>query len=513
MPNKTSSNITGWSRPTLKTYQPCSIEELSMIVRTARLEKTPLYPISRGLNWGYGSRSPVVGDCILVDLSNMNRIINADGISYDHPIAVIEPGVTQLQLYEFLAERLPKLTFNVTGSGKDTSIIGNALDRGVGYLGPKKNDLFGLEIITGTGELLHTGFRRLGDNSPLSQTHPFGLGPILEGLFYQSNFGIVANACLRLLPRQPVEIALTIQISNNDNFPLLIQELGRLKREGILTSVTHLANHTRSRTTLAYGIASYLEHACGLNKDFVSQETDKVLNAVISDGWTSLSVISGTKAQVQAVLKEIRKRIRKLGQIKIITDFRLTATYNIAHFFRFFPFFRDHAATIAAIKPLHGLVHGIPTDVGIENLLWKFNHPDMQADKLDQSNCGLLFISPALPMDGSIIKKTITEMEAIAKDFGHTLYVTVNIETDTSVVAITNLLFDRSNSEEIERAHQCADTLYNYLYSNKLEVYRARADMMEKITKNNPQYWGKIYALKQVFDPDNIIAPGRYNIY
>src|SRR5690606_17715473 len=112
-------------------------------------------------------------------------------------------------------------------------------------------------------------------------------------------------------------IALTIQISNNENFPLLIQELGRLKREGILTSVTHLANHTRARATLAYGIANYLEHACDLDKDFVSQETDKVLNAVISDGWTSLSVISGTKPQVQAMLKEIRKRIRKLGQVKI----------------------------------------------------------------------------------------------------------------------------------------------------------------------------------------------------
>lgn len=510
---KTNNNITGWSKSTLKTYQPCNIEELSTIVRTARLQKTPLYPVSKGLNWGYGSRSPVVENCILVDLSCMNRIINADSISYDHPIAVIEPGVTQIQLYEFLAKKLPKLTFNVTGSSIDTSIIGNALDRGIGYLGPKKNDLFGFEIVTGTGEPFRTGFRRLGNDSPLSQTHPFGLGPILDGLFYQSNFGIVANACLKLLPRQPIEVALSIQTSNNNNFPLLIQELGRLKREGILTSVTHLANHTRSRATLAYGVASYLEHTCGLSKDFVSQETDKVLDAIISDGWTSLSVVSGTKSLVQATLKEIRKRIRKFGQMKIITDSRLTAAYEIAHFLRFLQFFRNHAAILAAIKPLHGLVHSVPTNVGIENLLWKFNHPNMQADELDRSSCGLLFISPALPMDGLFIKKTITEMEAIAKDFGHILYVTVNIETDTSVVAITNLLFNRSNSEETERAHQCADALHNYLYSNKLEVYRARADMMEKITKTNPQYWGKIYALKQIFDPDNIIAPGRYNIY
>ena len=39
--------------------------------------------------------------------------LNANEISLDNPIAVIEPGVTQAQLADFLAEHCPKLTFNV----------------------------------------------------------------------------------------------------------------------------------------------------------------------------------------------------------------------------------------------------------------------------------------------------------------------------------------------------------------------------------------------------------------
>ncbi|HEX8874220.1 MAG TPA: hypothetical protein VF780_06290, partial [Nitrosospira sp.] len=75
-----------------------------------------------------------------------------------------------------------------------------------------------------------------------------------------------------------------------------------------------------------------------------------------------------------------------------------------------------------------------------------------------------------------------------------------------------NLLFDRASPEEVDRAHDCADALLTYMRSKKLEPYRARADMMDKIVAADPVYWERIHVLKQVFDPDNIIAPGRYNL-
>jgi hypothetical protein len=33
------------------------------------------YPISRGKNWGYGSRVPARDGCVLLDLGRMNRIV------------------------------------------------------------------------------------------------------------------------------------------------------------------------------------------------------------------------------------------------------------------------------------------------------------------------------------------------------------------------------------------------------------------------------------------------------
>jgi 4-cresol dehydrogenase (hydroxylating) len=510
-PNR-SSNVTAISKAILAVHEPTSVEEIISIVRAARASRTPLYPVSTGFNWGYGSRSPIVENCALVDLGRMNRILNAATISVDNPIAVIEPGVTQIQLYEFLQNHCPELAFNVTGSGRDTSIIGNALDRGVGYNGPRKDDIFGLEIITGTGDILRTGFRRLGDSSPLAHTHPFGLGPILDGLFFQSNFGIVTSACFRLFPRRPKEVVVSFALRRTDNLPIFINELARLKRDGLLTSVTHIANHARTRSTLSSGIIRYLENECGFRRERAIAETDRAIGTVVTSEWTSMASVTGNRRQVKAALQDIRRRICGVARSRVITDGLLDLGYTVAHRLRFIPFARANAAAISAIRPLHKLALGTPTDAAIENLLWTFDHSSHRAVELDQSRCGLLFINPALPLDGRLAAQIIEGMKSVADHYGHTLYATINIETTTSLVAIVNLLFDRTVPEEIDRAHKCADALLAYIRSQELEPYRARADMMDKIVMTDPGYWGKIRALKQVFDPDNIIAPGRYNI-
>src|SRR5450830_209900 len=209
------ANITGRDHPVLTVHKPTSTEEIRQLIQQARHKGIPLYPVSRGFNWGYGSASPVTDGCALVDLNGMHRILNADRISLSNPVAVVEPGVTQGQLYDFLQNHCPELTFNVTGAARDTSLIGNALDRGVGYFGPRKDDLFGLEVVCGSGQTLKTGFRRLGESSPLAHSHPFGMGPMLDGLFFQGNFGIVTSACFRLMPRRPKEVAVSLALHHN----------------------------------------------------------------------------------------------------------------------------------------------------------------------------------------------------------------------------------------------------------------------------------------------------------
>lgn len=507
-----STNITGHHHPVSTVHKPTSTQEVQKLVLESRQTKVPLYPISCGLNWGYGSASPVVPGCSLVDLGAMNRILNAEKISVSNPVAVIEPGVTQGQLYDFLQKKCPELTFNVTGSARNTSLIGNALDRGVGYFGPRKDDLFGLEVVCGSGQIIKTGFRRLGEDSPLAHSHPFGLGPMLDGVFFQGNFGIVTSACFRLMPRRPKEVAVSLALRDSSNLGLFIDELGHLKREGLMTSVTHIANKARSQASMMFGMTSYLEKYCNFSPADALIEAEKALHVVAPNEWTSLGAITGNTGQVAAAVKEIKQRMKHMARVSVITDGLLDVGYTVMHNLRFLPFARANAAAISAIRPLHALALGVPTDVAIDNLLWKYGRTDLNATQLDQSNCGLIFISPALPPDGKIVVRLIEGMEKVAAQYGHILYMTVNIETATSFVAIINLLFDRSQAAQVDNAHRCSDALLSYIHSQGLEIYRARADVMENIVSRDESYWGVIRSLKSVFDPDNIISPGRYNI-
>jgi 4-cresol dehydrogenase (hydroxylating) len=510
--NESAGNVTGRQQPIAATLSARTVAEVVARVGQARQTGRALYPVSTGLNWGYGSSSPVTAGCDLLDLSGMNRILNADRISLANPVAVIEPGVTQGQLHDFLQQHCPALTFNVTGSARDTSIIGNALDRGVGYFGPRKDDLFGLEVVLGTGEILRTGFRRLGEDSPLAHSHPSGLGPMLDGLFFQGNSGIVTSACFRLRPRRPREVAISLALRRVEDLPAFIDELARMKREGLLPSVTHLGNRARTQSTLSYGISKYLVDVCRLSPQAALGETGRALNIVAPNEWTSLAALTGSARQIRAAIAEIRRRTRALARLMVVTERLLDVGHAIAHRLRFIPYARAYAAVLAASRPLHGLALGVPTDVAIQSLLWTFGHSSDRAAEFDQSRCGLLYVSPALPLDGRMAAEVAGGMKSVAAEHGHTLYMTLNIETDTSLVAVANLLFDRTVPVEVARAHACADALLAFVRSKGLEIYRARADMMESIVAATPDHWRQLRELKRVFDPDNVIAPGRYNL-
>src|SRR6266702_981913 len=108
---RTATFFTTQSVPAV--IRPSNRVEVQECVRIANRYKTPIYPISTGKNWGYGSRVPVEDGCVIMDLGRLNRIVD-----YDEKLAyaTVEPGVTIRQLYEFLREKKSTLRMSITGS-------------------------------------------------------------------------------------------------------------------------------------------------------------------------------------------------------------------------------------------------------------------------------------------------------------------------------------------------------------------------------------------------------------
>ena len=72
------ANCLSVDRSIAASLRPTGEAEVVHIVQIASRYKVPLYPISTGHNWGYGTSLPVAENCVIVDLSRMNRILQMD---------------------------------------------------------------------------------------------------------------------------------------------------------------------------------------------------------------------------------------------------------------------------------------------------------------------------------------------------------------------------------------------------------------------------------------------------
>ncbi|MES2503920.1 MAG: FAD-binding oxidoreductase [Myxococcota bacterium] len=167
--------------------KPSSIHETQQIVKSAFQNRTPLYPLSSGKNWGNGTKVPWQDGCTLLDLSALNQIVDFDE---SIGLVTIQPGVTQRQLLQFLQEKNSNLMPAMTGSSLDSSLVGNILERGDGFGAHGERSRYAnvREVILPSGSIMR-----------LDQS----CGPSLGGLFFQSNLGIVTQMtlCLEQKPK------------------------------------------------------------------------------------------------------------------------------------------------------------------------------------------------------------------------------------------------------------------------------------------------------------------------
>ena len=64
--------------PASAAVAPGSVEEVQAVVRLANEHKTPLWPVARGKNLGYGTAAPRMAGSIVLDLGRMNKVLELD---------------------------------------------------------------------------------------------------------------------------------------------------------------------------------------------------------------------------------------------------------------------------------------------------------------------------------------------------------------------------------------------------------------------------------------------------
>ena len=121
---------------------------------------------------------------------------------------------------------------DATGSSPDCSLIGNAMERGFGHTpyGDHFAQVCNLEAVLANGDLIRTGYGSLAAPQA-AQVYKWGNGPSLDGLFSQSNFGIVTEMTIWLMPAPKYFQAFFFQCDREEGIAEVVEALRPLRMD------------------------------------------------------------------------------------------------------------------------------------------------------------------------------------------------------------------------------------------------------------------------------------------
>jgi 4-cresol dehydrogenase (hydroxylating) flavoprotein subunit len=503
---RAEANVSGFVRRIPAVLLPRTVAEVQAAVRIAARARVSLYPVSRGANWGMGSRLPVRDGAVLMDLSRLNRIREIHGGAR---YAVIEAGVTQGQLADALRERNLPLIVNVTGSARGTSVIGNALERGVGYLASRADQLSGLEVVLADGEVLRTGFARF-EGAATAHRYRHGVGPSLDGLFFQSGLGVVTAAGFELHPAPEGASALVLRLHREEDLAPTVDAIARLRRRGVLSGVAHIGNRARSMVTLAPLVAAEL----GGNDDEATRRARalRLLDAQGFGAWSAVLGFGGAPAVRRWIARELRAALGRFGRMLVLTPGRIAGADRILSALGRVRWCREQRALLRAAAPFNRLALGEPTDAALASVYWPIPDacPPSDGDPDGSPDAGLLYTLPLLPAEGAAARACTDGVKRIFQTHGFEPLITYNPLDDRAMEGVISLAFPRRDTDRAAAGLTCIREAEAWFIESGWPPYRVGIESMDLLRRPGSVYDRTLAALQTALDPHGILAPGRY---
>lgn len=473
--------------------RPESRDEVAACVRIAARHGIPVYAVSGGKNWGFGSRVPSCDRAVLLDLGRMKRIV-----AFDEELAYVtlEPGVTFRELYEFLSARGSRLFVASTGSSPEASVIGNALERGDGSgpYGDRMQHACALELVLGTGECVHTGFERF-ERTPLAPLHRWGVGPALDGLFSQSNLGIVTRMTVWLAPLPRSLGAVRFAIRDPARLGGVIDALRELRLDGTLRAVAGIWNDYRVLSTTQ-------DYPWQLTQGHGALSREKL--ATLSDAWGGmtwfgLSAIYAASAEQGSAHRAHVERVLGPAVDELAVELRAGEPKSGAELF--------HEG-----DPGFRFLQGIPHEASLRSVYWRKRAPAPERDlDPDRDRCGVVWSCPTVPLRGADVTEATRLAERILLEHGVDPLLAMVAQTERTLYLIPLIVYDRDQPGADERALAAHDALLAALSSSGYLPYRLGIHSMAALPPPRDDYAAVLRRLKRALDPADVIAPGRYD--
>lgn len=478
--------------------------EVSTVLQLANEFKITVYPISAGHNWGYGSRSPYTMNSVVLDLSLMNKIIDFNAAT---GVVTLEPGVTQQQLYQFLNDKKLPFLVPTTGAGPTASVLANALEHGFG-LTPQADHcqaIMNLEAVLPDGTFYHSDFTAKGAIE-LDRNFKWAVGPYLDGIFTQSNLGVVTSMTIALSFKSSDISAFYFTLKSDaylEKATLVIQDL--MHRYGHLLGGINLMNALR--------VISMLKKSSS-DKALTESELNLVQKELSLSDWTGVGTLYCEKEISKFVKKEIKKKLAPY--CKQIIFMNRQRVRRIECLLKFIPkvLVGSIQKQLGKVKESLDIFEGKPGPAALPLTYWrsKYNIP-LEASSInpDVGDIGLIWYAPVLVMTPDKVRSMVETVTQICRQNQIDPLITFTAFNPRIFDVTIPLLFNRLDLTQKRNAQRCYEQLITAGQSAGCLPYRLGVQGSSLTIEEN-NFWKLQRTLKQAVDPNNILAPGRYSL-
>ncbi len=488
------------SRRSLAVIQPSCTEEVQQIVLLAGKYSIKLYPISRGCNWGLGDACPTTDNQVILDLRRMNRITTADA---QLGAFTVEPGVTQQQMFEYLRDNQLPFWYDASGAGPNASLLGNLMERGYGHtpLGERFINTCNYHVVMADGSFIKTGFGEI-ENCKVKDLFKPGVGPSLDGLFTQSNFGIVTRATFWMMRIPEHFEAYVIQLDSDTQLYEAIDALQPLRASGIIASALHIGNDFRVLSARMQFPYDKLDGSTCIPTDM----RRKLCQQYGAAAWNGLGAYYGTKRGAAAFRSDLRRALRGIAKPIFLTEQLLNVATHVTRALKWLPPMRKLNSKVESAAPVIALLKGQPVIDHLAGAAWRSRQPwTSESGSPVQRGDGIMWHTPLSPCKGKDINELNQLLSSTIESFGLEPLLTYVMITARTVVCPTTICFDQKCEDQMLRAKACLTELISRTEQAGFLAYRQPSFHCKQ-----PSHFTD--GLKQTLDPNRVLAIGRYGL-
>jgi len=169
----------------------------------------------------------------------------------------------------------------------------------------------------------------------------------------------------------------------------------------------------------------------------------------------------------------------------------------------------DLRRTLELIRPVYGLLKGIPTGHPMASCNWRKKTPPPSQMNPDRDRCGLLWCAPVAPIEGEHVARMVHLARELLLGYGFEPGISLTLITERSVCCVVSISYDRDEAGQDEQAMSCYKHLLAVLTEHGYYSYRLGIQAMSEVSGNDG-YGDLLRTIKNAVDPNGVLAPGRY---